>query len=350
MDSGRGEPVVLVEAARGPLVDTVHRGSLATVDVTGRAIATLGEPREKRAYWRSSAKPFQSMPLVYSGAAERFGLDLRELAICCGSHNGEPEHTELVLDLLGRIGLDPAALDCGIHPPLHPPTAQALTRDGGTPTPLHHNCSGLQAGMLILAVHLGAGPDGYADPDHPVQREVLENVARFTGLDRAEIVLGVDGCNVPTFGISIERMALAYARLMQPDGILEQRYVTAAVTIRDAMTSHPFNVAGTGRLDTELMAAGEGRIVSKGGAGGVQCVGVVGGTGLAVKLDEGEGGPLDDVRPKAIATLAALRQLELFDHERWDVLTTKARPSVTTATGAVVGVARPAFELAAASA
>lgn len=340
------ETTALVEVTRGLLLDTLHRGALAVVDASGETVAAIGGPATRVAYWRSSAKPFQSMPLVYTGAAERFGLEPRDLAICCGSHSGEPEHTELVTDLLGRVGLRSDSLACGTHPPLHRSSAEALLRRGDQPTSLHHNCSGLQTGMLILAAHLGVHTHGYEAADHPVQREILANVSRFTGVRPDDIVMGIDGCNVPTFGISVERMALAYARLMQPEGAVENRYNTPAATIRGAMMAHPFNVAGTGRLDTELMTAGEGRVVSKGGAGGVQCVGLGSGIGFAVKMDDGEAGPLDAVRPKAVATLAALRQLDLIDYANYETLSSHATPAVTTATGALVGEARPAFELA----
>ena len=49
---------------------------------------------------RSSAKPFQAMAGVETGAAERFGMEPADLALVAGSHSGEPRHTERVRTLL----------------------------------------------------------------------------------------------------------------------------------------------------------------------------------------------------------------------------------------------------------
>src|SRR5437868_7675647 len=77
----------LVEVRRGPIVESRHRGHVAAVDGEGGLVAGLGEP-ETVTYLRSSAKPFQALPLVTSGAAGRFGLTEVELAVACGSHSG----------------------------------------------------------------------------------------------------------------------------------------------------------------------------------------------------------------------------------------------------------------------
>src|ERR671929_1262295 len=89
------EPAPLVEVRRGPIAESRHRGHVAAVDGEGRLVATLGEP-ETVTYLRSSAKPFQAVPLVTSGAADSFGFTEKEIAIACASHNGEPIHTETV--------------------------------------------------------------------------------------------------------------------------------------------------------------------------------------------------------------------------------------------------------------
>jgi L-asparaginase II len=42
----------------------------------------------------------QALPLVESGAADRFGLGDAELALACASHNGEEPHTNTAAALL----------------------------------------------------------------------------------------------------------------------------------------------------------------------------------------------------------------------------------------------------------
>lgn len=345
---GPDDPVPIapiVEVVRGPLVEATHFGAVAVVRASGELIGQVGNPHRLRTYWRSAAKPFQTMPLVYTGAADQFGLTPADVAICCGSHNGEPHHVRRVARLLDKAGVGPGHLVCGAHPPLHPESAEALQRQGAEPTALHHNCSGLHAGMLLLAVHLGADLEGYALPDHPVQREISSTIGHFTDLDPAEIILGVDGCGVPCHGLSLYRMALAYARLMNPAGAVPGRHAAAAEAIRAAMTAHPSEVAGTGRFDTDLIAATHGAVLAKGGASGVQCAGLVSGTGYALKVGDGATGPSSPGRPTAVATLETLRQLDVLDGPAREATAAHARPLLTTEQGEEVGHARPVFDL-----
>src|SRR5258708_3340274 len=99
-------PEPLADVTRGPIIESRHRGHIVAVDGQGSTVAYLGEP-ETVTYLRSSAKPFQAIPLVASGAAERFGFNLNEIAIACGSHSGEPVHTVTVAGMLSKIGLGP---------------------------------------------------------------------------------------------------------------------------------------------------------------------------------------------------------------------------------------------------
>lgn len=335
-------PALLVESTRGGLVEEVQRGHLAIVDAKGTSRASLGEPRTAVTYWRSSAKPFQSMTLVTSGAAASFGFESEDLAICSASHTGEAVHTARVAHVLALAGNEPRDLACGTHPPLDRVTAAALQRSGTEPNVLHSNCSGKHAGMLALARHLGAPAEGYRRPDHPVQRLILETVCRFTGLEAHEFVMGVDGCGVPTFGLSVERMALAFATLMRPDDLPESDQ-RAAATVRGAMTAHPHLVGGTGRADTDLMRIAGGRILMKGGASGVLCAGVEGGIGIAVKLESGP------ERVTAPIVIEALRLLDVLSTKELDELAPHAHPAVRNVSGDIVGETRIAFTLPAVS-
>ena len=82
---------------------------MLAVDGHGKVIASLGAP-ETVTYIRSSGKPFQAIPLITSGAAERFGFTKQEIAIVCGSHSGESRHVATVASMLRKIGLDDSAL------------------------------------------------------------------------------------------------------------------------------------------------------------------------------------------------------------------------------------------------
>jgi len=331
----------LVEEVRGDLVEAIHRGDLAVVDFRGALVASVGDPVGKSAYWRSAAKPFQALPLIHSGAAARWNLSSSDLALIAGSHNGEQIHVDRAAAILDKIGCSPSDLACGTHPPLGTDAAADLQRRGVEPTVLHHNCSGNHIGMLALAGHLGADRSGYTAPDHPVQTAILEAVSEFTGLAASEVVIGIDGCGVPCFGTSIYHLAYAFARLMEPDG-RSAGWAGAAHEMRSAMAAHPYLVAGRGRLDTELMQSAD--VIAKGGASGVQCVGLPGGLGIALKIEDGSMGPPPS--PGAVVTIAALQQLDMLDADQVVGLSAHGRPVLHTSAGQPVGEVRPAFELA----
>jgi L-asparaginase II len=330
----------LVELVRGGLVDEIHRGDLAVVAADGELRFAVGHPRDRIAFWRSSAKPFQAMPLIASGAAARLGLEPEDVALIAASHGGEPIHVERVRSLLERAGHSVADLRCGAHEPLDAVAAHELTRRGEQPSALHNNCSGKHAGMLALADQLDVPFAGYRLPGHPVQLAMTENVARFAGLRPDELVVALDGCGVPCFGISVYRMALAFARLMTPPEDIPGSLSDAAAVVREGMMEAPYLVAGRERLDTDLMRALPRAIVSKGGAGGVQCIGLPGGIGLALKLEDGASPPVP-----GIAALEALRQLGVLDDAAWSSLAHHARPEIRSVAGERAGEARAVFAL-----
>jgi L-asparaginase II len=253
---------------------------------------------EGYAYARSSAKPFQAIPLVLSGAADTLGLTGEELAVACASHNAEEPHLAAVRSILEKARLSENDLQNGAHPPIYAPAAAELVRSGEKPKVIHGNCSGKHAGMLVVCVHEGWETESYRDPDHPLQRWILEIVARFCGLQRDEILPGGDGCGVPAFGMPLSHLATGFARLAAgeslPDDLTE-----AAGRIRRAMQEHPYMVAGTDRFDTAVMGGTD--LVSKGGAEAVYGAGSPEGWGLALKISDGGSRAL---RPAALTVLA----------------------------------------------
>ncbi|GGR38305.1 hypothetical protein GCM10008957_54340 [Deinococcus ruber] len=172
-----------------------------------------------------------------------------ELAIACASHAGTPAHLAVVARLLARSGSTAADLRCGTHPPFDPDAAADLIRHGHAPTPLHHNCSGKHAGMLLACVRLGWPREGYTEPSHPVQRRIRELHAQLAGVPQEAVVAGTDGCSVPAFALPLQATARIFAALASPGGA----HAGGLERIFQAMTAHPFLIAGPGRLDTTLM-------------------------------------------------------------------------------------------------
>ncbi len=339
-------PASLVEVWRGPIVESRHRGHLTAVDGLGRTIAALGQPACVT-YVRSSGKPFQAMPLVVSGAADHFSFSEQEIAIACGSHSGESIHVHTVRSMLAKIGLDESALKCGVHEPFSAEVARELTRNQQSPNVLQNNCSGKHAGMLALALHLGAPTESYDEMSNPVQQAIAHAVSQFSDTPLNQIAFGVDGCAAPVFGISVQAMALMYARLVAPPANLDDATRAASRRIVKAMIDFPEMVGGTkDRLDTELIKAGAGRLISKIGAEGVYTVGVLpcaewpDGLGLALKIEDG-----DDHRARPPAVIEALRQLNVLADNELKALASYAPTIITNRRGDKVGEARAAFRL-----
>jgi L-asparaginase II len=345
-------PPVLVEVTRGEIVESRHRGTVAAVDASGRLVASVGDPRTV-AFIRSSAKPFQLAPFVASGRfdAYDFPSPTEALAIMAASHAGEDRHARTVQGLLRAGGLSREVLACGTHAPYDRETAQRLLRDGEPPSELRHNCSGKHAGMALHAKAAGWPVETYWQPDHPIQQLALDTVAAVTGLPRDKIVTATDGCGVVTFGMAVERLARAFAVLADPSGLADDALRRALERIRDAMMEHPELVAGERRqMDTMLMRAAPGRLLSKGGAEGVQAValrpgshgGGGGALGLALKIEDGDGAR----RARSTATIAALQQLGALDEETvGGRLRELASPPITDPRGDPSGQVRPAFSL-----
>ena len=345
-------PPVLVEVLRGGTVESRHRGALVAVRTDGTLLASVGDP-DRLTFLRSSAKPFQLAPFVASGRFDGydFGNPTEALAIMAASHSGEDRHVRTVQALLRQGGLTREVLQCGVHAPYDLETAQRLLRDAEPLTPLRHNCSGKHAGMALHAKAAGWEVERYWHPDHPVQRLALETLARLADVPADEIVTGTDGCGVVTFALPLRGLALAFARLADPSGVTDGDLRSALERIRDAMMAHPEMVAGERRrFDTALMRARRGAVVSKGGAEGVQAVGVLAGharndepgaIGFALKIEDGDAAR----RAGSTATCGALAQLGILDSEALGTLGDYASPPIRDPRGEVSGEVRAAFAL-----
>jgi L-asparaginase II len=265
---------IVVEVRRNGVVEARHRVHAVAVRA-GAVVAEAGDAGLS-CFMRSASKPIQALPL----ARARGDLDERELAIACASHRGTGEQVAAVRALLERA---PAAeTDLDLDP-----------QEGRPPDALHHNCSGKHAGMLALCRAHGWELAGYVDPGHSVQLSCRDAHAEAAGVDVDELGTGVDGCRVVTFALPLERMAYAYSRLPElPSG---QRVV-------DAMRAHPQLVGGPDGVDFELMRAASGWF-AKGGAEGLLCAAVPGGTAVALKVEDGAYRPLG---PALAAFLAPL--------------------------------------------
>jgi L-asparaginase II len=348
----------LFEVTRGRIVESVHFGAVAVVDSGGRLLAWLGDPKTVT-FLRSSAKPFQALPFIERRGDQTFHLTSREVAIICGSHDGTDEHVEVIKGIQAKVGVQESDLLCGTHPLSHMPTVEAMRLRGEALSPNRHNCSGKHTGMLAAARMRGLPISDYVNPEHPVQKAILDSLAEICSVPVEQVEMGIDGCSVPNFAVPLYNAALGFARLCDPRGAQTGR-AAACRRITQSMMANPVMVAGSGRFDTRLMEVCSGRLIAKGGAEGYMILGILGGAlgadsigvGIAFKVSDGDlairkanGDSYNRVRP-AVA-LEILRQMGYIGEKELESLSADFGPikPVTNWRKLVVGHSRPAFTL-----
>lgn len=322
------------EVTRGSSVESIHFGAVAVVNVRGELLYQAGDPHFMT-FTRSTIKPFQALPFLRGGGAAHFGFGSREIALLCASHSGEAMHTAIVESMLHKAGCEEGHLQCGCHVPIHYATSNTQAPADATFSQLHNNCSGKHAGFLAYCRQHGEPIENYLDPAHPLQVDIRSALADAAGVPAESMPAGIDGCSAPNYALPLSRLAYAYARLAQPGRDAEPEGQIFA-----AMTSHPELVSGTGRIDLALMRAGKGDWVAKGGAEGVQVIGIrSAGLGIALKAADGSARGLQP------ATVAVLRQLGLLSSEP-SVLEPWLRPQLHNLRGIHTGEVRPVVTLA----
>ena len=345
---------VLVEVRRGPIVESRHRGHVVVVDASGRVEQGLGDP-DFMTSLRSAIKPFALVALIEAGGVETFHLTDPELAVMTASHNGEDAHVRTVQAVLRRAGISQSLLACGTEgAPSDPLTAARLAREGETPSPIRHMCSGFHTASLLLARIGGFPLADYWRPDHPSQVAAGDAVARVFGVKRAALVSAVDNCGVLTYAFPLAAIARAFALLADPaEGATAAQapLVPALTRVRDAMLAAPEMVGGTRvSSDTRLMRAAPGRLVCKGGAEGLRGIGLLAGArgpasrpcGVAIKIEDGDGFG----RANRSVSVEALAQIGALDAPTVERLNDVHRPPSRDPRRQEIAAAVPMFRLA----
>jgi L-asparaginase II len=346
-----GTSPVLVRQIRGGVVESRHRGSVVEVGIDGSIRRLIGDP-ETVVNLRSGVKPFGLAALVEAGGVSEFDLMPAELAIMAGSHSGEDLHVRTLQGVFRRAGVTQQALGCGSDgAPLDALTAARLARDGEKPGPVRHMCSGQHASMLLLCRMNGWSIEEYWRADHPVQRLYASTVARAFDTTPEMLVLSTDACGVPTFAFPLYEVARAFAMLADPGAIpaADARAGLAAslTLVRDAMIANPDMIGGTrARLDSSVMKAAPGRVLSKGGMEGLRGFALLPGdgraaSGVALKIEDGSG--FD--RAVSAASVETLRQVGALDSASLRALHRYHRPVALDPRGEQVGEAVAEFEL-----
>jgi L-asparaginase II len=345
------------ELNRGNIVESIHFGAIAVVDSSGHLLAWYGDPKTV-SFMRSSAKPFQALPFIENGGDQVFHLTSREIAIICASHLGTDEHVEVIKSIQGKVGVQESDLLCGTHLLSNLETVDAMQARGELISPNRNNCSGKHSGMLAHSRMRGLPIADYINPEHPVQKTILQSLAQMCGMQADRVELGTDGCSAPNFAVPLSNAAMGFARLCDPRSLSSER-AAACRRITSAMMANPVMVRGEGSFDTRIMQVCARRILAKSGAEGYMALGVMPGAlgaespgiGIAFKISDGDLSTRDSeghfhnrVRP-AVA-LEILKQLGYISEEELGLLSEFGPVSpITNARKLIVGEAHPSFEL-----
>lgn len=265
------EPV-LTEVWRGPYREATHRGSVVVTSPEGATLLAVGSV-DTPTLPRSALKPIQAIAML------RNGLDVTgaQLALVGASHSGEAFHLAAVADLLAGCGLGVDALATTPGLPLDESALLDWAAAGHRHEPLAHNCSGKHAGMLRTCVRAGWATDGYLAVDHPLQLAIRSTLDEFIGERVGDPV--VDGCGAPAFAVSLEGLARAF-------GAMASAAEGPARAIADAFRLHPEYASGTRRDEVTFHREVPG-LICKLGAEGAFAAGLADGTGIAVKIADG---------------------------------------------------------------
>lgn len=312
-----------INITRAGRTESTHRVHAVVMNGDGDITAAYGD-KGRMIYPRSALKPLQTIALIESGAAAALGISDAEIALACASHSGEDLHTAAVGAWLARIGLDETALGCGAHAPYI---------DGCKPASLlANNCSGKHAGMLTLAQFMKAPMDSYLDTEHPVQKTILSAIGDLCGHALCTSDCGIDGCSAPNPAMPLAALARGFAAFMRPERAGFHRG-SACRQIYQAMVEHPLHVGGSkNRLDTVLMQAAGGRILSKTGAEGCYIAVIPAhDTVIALKTEDGA------TRGAQAALYALLQRHSLADETILSAIHPLCLPQLRNWRGTVVG-------------
>jgi L-asparaginase II len=296
--------------------------------------------------------------LIEAGGIDTFDLEPAEIAIMASSHSGEDLHVRTIQGMYRRAGVSQTLIATGIEGmPLDQLTAMRLARDGEQPGPIRHMCSGQHSVFILLSRLRGWDPNEYWRDDHPAQVAYRAVVARTFATTPERLRTAIDGCGVATYAFRLREVARAYAMLADPSAVAagdpRASLAPALTIVRDAMLANPEMVGGTrDRLDTSLAKALPGRLVSKAGMEALRGMAIlagprasgatVGATGMAVKIEDGDGYD----RGTWAASVEALVQAGVVDGQALRFLARYHRPQIVDPHGRVGAEAIPSFELA----
>lgn len=325
------QPLV-VEVLRGPVVESLHQVMIVVTNEIGSVTNYWGNP-QFLTMPRSAIKMLQALPLIESGAADKYELEDKHIALACSSHRGEKDHLAALSQWMEKVQIKEGAYVCAPHMPYDEASASDFTRRGQKPSVLCNNCAGKHSAIITTCLHLGEDPTGYEKYEHNAQKRLRKVLTETMKIDHSKVPHGVDGCGIPTYAVPLQSMATGMAALINPKETPARK--AAAERILRAVKNFPFYLSGSDNFATAVIEKSQGRAIVKGGAEGVFC-GVLPEKRLAFAVKACDGAS----RAAQAATASLLLQLGGLNEAEFKSLAKHTLPSVTNWNGDVVGQIR----------
>lgn len=259
------QPLV-VEVLRGHVVESVHQVMVAVVNEQGHLLHGWGNTNYAT-YPRSAIKMIQALPLIESGAADKFEIQDEWLALACASHRGEKKHLEALAAWAQKIGIKESDLACGPHLPYNEAAAHDFIRHNHKPTAFCNNCAGKHLALITTCLHAGEKFQGYEKHDHVAQKRLRNILTETMKVDHGKIPEGIDGCGIQTYAVPLQAIAVGMSIFINHHA--PEKRKDAAARLVKAVSKYPFYVAGSDDFATSVIEKTQGRAIIKGGAEGV---------------------------------------------------------------------------------
>ena len=335
----RAYGVPLIAEYRGSLLENLHCGHICVVDEHNRISACVGNPQHVT-YMRSSAKPIQALAFLSMGLDIQYGLNDQELTLIAGSHQGGEYHVDALCEIARKMDIKEEQLVLLPTPPADAEFRDAAVAAGRKPRKFYHNCAGKHLATIAMARALGQSDKTYYQSGTPVQEYLLSFLARIVGLSVKEIVLGVDGCGVPVYGLPLFAMAQVYLLLACPDLLNDENLKKAVIQLDRIMHENPQYINKENYICTCMNL--DPNVFAKGGAQGIYCFALKKQRlGIAFKIMDGS------EKEWQLVIYEIMRQLGVSDSVAMNQMV-RLRPfEIINATGSRVGQYEPVFHLAA---
>lgn len=267
---------------RGKVAENCHIANAVAVNSKDEVLFSAGEENFPT-FMNQVADPILTLTLLENKLDEEYDLDEEDMAVLTSMHRGEDKFTNSIRNILNKIDVKPKELLCPEMKPEDNSSYERLIIQGKRPNQIHNPSSGVHAGMIALEKQIEGSTGSYNSFNHPVQTKFLDNMKKYA--DTEKIYREVDDNGIPTFSLSLQRIARIYSMIIKKD----DQYLRKLANI---MMNNVGNIYPSVTFDYEFTKVLKGKAVSRSNKNGLQVVGIETGNndfvGVAVKVLSGD--------------------------------------------------------------